>query len=207
MKNKTIKTMLLVLTVSFAGTSYVAAHAQHASENASISAGTGSMGTGHMGTGNMGTGNMGTGNMGTGNMGTGNMGTGNMGTGNMGTGHMGMGNMPMGNMAMGNMPMNFSQLNLTDQQKQEIQAITAASINGNYQNMGDMQVHHAEMQALLNNDVFDENQAKTLMADHHSQMGERMLTGLKMQHQIFQLLDDQQKEQAMSMQNNRMHTQ
>lgn len=179
--------MLLVLTVSFTGTSYVAAHAQHASENASMS----------MAAGNIGTGRMGMGNMGTGHMGTGHMGMGNMGIGNMGTGHMGMGNMAM----------NFSQLNLTDQQKQEIQAITEASMNGNYQNMGDMQVHHADMQALLNNEVFDENQAKTLMADHQSEMGERMLTMLKMQHQIFQLLDDQQKEQAMTIQNNIMNTQ
>jgi len=178
MKNKTIKTMLLVLTVSFIGTSYVAAHAQHASEDASMSMGTGNMGTG-----------------------------GHKGTGNMGTGHMSTGNMGMGNMAMGNMSMNFSQLNLTDQQKQEIQAITAASINGNHQNMGDMQVHHAEMQALLSNAVFDENKAKTIMAEHHSQMDERMLSMLKMKHQIYQLLDDEQREQAMKIQNNMMNTQ
>ncbi|ABM03196.1 envelope stress induced periplasmic protein, Spy-related protein [Psychromonas ingrahamii 37] len=185
MNIKTIKTMLLVLTVSVTGTSYVAAHAQHASENASMSMGVGSMNTGKMGTENMGTGHMGTVNMGMGNMG-------NMGTGHMGTGHMAM---------------NFSQLNLTDQQKQEIQAITAASINGNHQNRGDMQVHHADMQALLSDDVFDKNQAKALMADHHSQMSERMLVMLKMKHQIFQLLDDQQKEQLTGMQNNMMNTQ
>ncbi|MFT6926635.1 MAG: protein CpxP [Psychromonas sp.] len=175
MKNKTIKTMLLVLTVSFTGTSYVAAHAQQASEDALMGMGTGNMGTGHMS------------------------------TEHMGTGQMGMGQMGMGGIGMGNMPMNFSQLNLTDQQKQEIQAITAASNNGNHQNMGNMQVHHAEMQALLSDAVFDENKAKTIMAEHHSQMDERMLEMLKTQHQIFQLLDDQQKEQAMGMQNNRMN--
>jgi len=169
MKNKTIKTMLLVLTVSFIGTSYVAAHAQHASEDAS-------------------------------------MGMGHMNTEQMGTGQMGMGQMGMGGIGMGNMSMNFSQLNLTDQQKQEIQAITAASINRNHQNMGDMQVHHAEMQALLSNTVFDENKAKTIMAEHHSQMDERMLEMLKMQHQIFQLLDVQQQEQLMNIQNNMINT-
>lgn len=178
MKNKTIKTMLLALTVSLAGTSYVAAHAQHTSEDASI----GDMGMGHMGMGET-------------------------GMRSIGMSHMSRGGTGIGQMGMANMPMYFSQLNLTDQQKQKTQAIMAAAINENHLNMGDMQVHHAEMQALLNNEVFDENQAKTLMADHQSEMGERMLTMLKMQHQIFQLLDDQQKEQAMTIQNNMMNTQ
>jgi protein CpxP len=152
MNNKTIKTMLLVLAVSVTGTSYVAAHSQHASEDSSM--------------------------------------------GMMGMGSVDSEDMHRDGMGMGNMSMTFSQLNLTDQQKQEIQAITAASINENHQNMGDMQVHHADMQALLSNTVFDENKAKTLMANHQSEMGERMLAMLKMQHQIFQLLDDQQKEQS-----------
>jgi Spy/CpxP family protein refolding chaperone len=163
MNNKTIKTMLLVLTVSFTGASYAATatpHAQNASEDCSMGMG-------------------------------------------MSMGKMGMG---MGHMAMGNMSMNFSQLNLTDQQKQEIQAIMAASMNGNHQNMTDMQMHHTDMQALLSSDVFDENKAKALIANHQSQMGERKLTMLKMKHQIFQLLDDEQREQLMSMQNTRMNT-
>lgn len=188
MNNKTIKTMLLVLTVSLTGNSYVAAHPQHASEDSSMG---------------MSIGNMDRDEMGMGQMGMRERGDDHMGMGHMGNRQIGMQQMGMGQMGMGYGSMNLSQLNLTDQQKKEIQAVTATAMN---QNMGDMQVHHAEMQALLSNDVFDENKAKTLIADHQSEMGENMLAMLKVKYQILQLLDDQQKEQLMEMQNNRMNT-
>ncbi|PKH01178.1 hypothetical protein CXF72_18015 [Psychromonas sp. MB-3u-54] len=194
MNNKIIKTMLLVLTVSVTGTSYVAAHAQqHASEGSSM---------GMMGMGSVDSEEMRGEYMHGEDMDREDMHGEYMHGEDMDREDMHGEYMHGEDMGMGEMSMNFSQLNLTDQQKQKIQAITVASINGNHQNMGYMQVHHADMQTLLNNTVFDENKAKTLMAEHHKQMGERMLAMLKMQHQIFQLLNNQQKEQLTDMQNN-----
>lgn len=123
---------------------------------------------------------------------------------------MGMGNMEMGHkgmMGMHNTTMNFSQLNLSESQEKEIQAIMAAAMGEKQLDMAEMQVQHADMQALLSAEVFDENKANALMEKHHSQMGDKAMTMLKVKHQIFQVLDDEQKTQLMSMQNNKMNMQ
>lgn len=128
----------------------------------------------------------------------------------MGMGSMEMGNMEMGHkgmMGMHNNAMNFSQLNLSESQEKEIQAIMAAAMGEKQLDMAEMQVQHADMQALLSAEVFDENKANALMAKHHSQMGDKAMTMLKVKHQIFQVLDDEQKTQLMSMQNNKMNMQ
>jgi len=129
-----------------------------------------------------------------------------MGMGSMEMGHKGMME-HKGMMGMHNTTMNFSQLNLSESQEKEIQAIMAAAMGEKQLDMAEMQVQHADMQALLSAEVFDENKASALMAKHHSQMQDKAMTMLKVKHQIFQVLDDEQKTQLMSMQNNKMNMQ
>jgi len=112
-----------------------------------------------------------------------------------------MGGMGMG---MGMMQMNFSQLDLTEQQRKDMQEIIASSQGGNVDMMANMQAHHAGMQALMESETFDENTARMLIDSHHSQMSESRLIMLKTRHQLYQVLSDEQKEQLLNMQQNNM---
>ena len=129
----------------------------------------------------------------------------NMSGGMMGMQQNGqMGHMSMGYMQMGNMGMGFSQLNLTEQQQQEMQEMMASSQGQNTGWMANMQAHHAEMQALMESDTFDDNMAKEMLERHQLQMSESRLTMLKTRHQMYQLLSDEQKEEFRNMQQSRM---
>ena len=124
----------------------------------------------------------------------------NMSGGMMGMQHKGQ----MGHMNMGGMPMSFSQLNLTEQQQQKMQAMMASSQGQNTGWMANMQAHHAEMQALMESETFDDNMAKEMIERHQLQMSESRLTMLKTRHQMYQLLSDEQKEEFRNMQQSRM---
>lgn len=91
----------------------------------------------------------------------------------------------------------WQQLDLTDQQRQQIREL--------------MQAHRAAkptaqrdaMQALLDAPQFDEQAARDLLAQRTAQREQRQLAGLKLQHQIRQLLTSEQREQLQQLQQQR----
>lgn len=91
----------------------------------------------------------------------------------------------------------WQQLNLTDQQRQQIREL--------------MQAHRAAkptaqreaMQALLDAPQFDEQAARDLLAQRAAQREQRQLAGLKLQHEIRQLLTSEQREQLQQLQQQR----
>ncbi|WP_022943205.1 Spy/CpxP family protein refolding chaperone [Psychromonas hadalis] len=101
----------------------------------------------------------------------------------------------MGNGAMKHRGMGFAQLDLTDVQKQEMQAIMAFSKGKNRMSDADRATRQAEMQALMYSETFDEQKAKALISQKQSKHSERKLAMLKNKHQMFQLLTDEQKTQ------------
>lgn len=96
-----------------------------------------------------------------------------------------------------NMTGAWQQLDLTDQQRQQIREL--------------MQAHRAAkptaqreaMQALLDAPQFDEQAARDLLAQRAAQREQRQLAGLKLQHEIRQLLTSEQREQLQQLQQQR----
>ena len=88
----------------------------------------------------------------------------------------------------------WQQLDLTEQQRQQIREL--------------MQAHRAAkptaqreaMQALLDAPQFDEQAARDLLAQRAAQREQRQLAGLKLQHEIRQLLTSEQREQLQQLQ-------
>lgn len=91
----------------------------------------------------------------------------------------------------------WQQLDLTDQQRQQIREL--------------MQAHRAAkptaqreaMQALLDAPHFDEQAARDILAQRAAQREQRQLAGLKLQHEIRQLLTSEQREQLQQLQQQR----
>ncbi|WP_057788340.1 Spy/CpxP family protein refolding chaperone [Alishewanella sp. WH16-1] len=91
----------------------------------------------------------------------------------------------------------WQQLDLTDQQRQQIREL--------------MQAHRAAkptaqreaMQALLDAPQFDEQAARDILAQRAAQREQRQLAGLKLQHEIRQLLTSEQREQLQQLQQQR----
>lgn len=101
----------------------------------------------------------------------------------------------MGKSSMRHRGMGFAQLDLTETQKQEMQTIMASSKGKQRMSKADRTTRQAEMQALMNDENFDEEKAKELITQRQSQQSERKLAMLKNKHQMFQLLSDEQKTQ------------
>lgn len=93
--------------------------------------------------------------------------------------------------------MGFAQLDLSDEQKQEMQTIMSSSKgkNKNRLNETERATRQAEMQALMYAETFDEEKAKALINKKQTRHSEKKLTMLKAKHQMFQLLTDEQKVQ------------
>lgn len=91
----------------------------------------------------------------------------------------------------------WQQLDLTDQQRQQIREL--------------MQAHRAAkptaqreaMQALLDAPQFDEQAARDILAQRAAQREQQQLASLKLQHEIQQLLTNEQREQLQQLQQQR----
>lgn len=86
--------------------------------------------------------------------------------------------------------MSFEKLDLSAEQKQQIDEIMA-TVKTEKQNL--RLAHKASMQALMANETFDADAARGLMAAQQAQKTENRLTMMKVKHEIFQLLTDEQK--------------
>jgi len=92
--------------------------------------------------------------------------------------------------------MDFSQLDLSDDQKQqmrEIRKVTKEQHKG--KNKENRAEHQAEMLALMSEDSFNEDRAKVLINEQLSKSSEKRLSMLKAKHEMYQLLTDEQKQQ------------
>ncbi|MCE0556637.1 MULTISPECIES: Spy/CpxP family protein refolding chaperone [unclassified Motilimonas] len=89
----------------------------------------------------------------------------------------------------------ISQLDLTQQQKQDVNNIMQqAKGNMDRQSRQTQRAEHqAERLALLSNETFDEEKARAMIASHQQQMSERKLAMLKIQHQVYQVLTPEQR--------------
>ena len=86
--------------------------------------------------------------------------------------------------------MGFRNLDLTDQQKEEMQAIISAHKEATTELR---EAHKTEMKALLENPVFDEEKAAELVAKRDEQRAAKQLSMLEIKHEMYQLLTDEQK--------------
>jgi protein CpxP len=91
----------------------------------------------------------------------------------------------------------WQQLNLTDQQRQQIRELMQAH------RAAKPTAQHEAMQALLDAPQFDEQAARDLLAQRAAQREQRQLAGLKLQHEIRQLLTSEQREQLQQLQQQR----
>jgi periplasmic protein CpxP/Spy len=131
----------------------------------------------------------------------GNMISGMINDGMMNSGMMNSGMMNGGMMSGGMMygGMMFSQLNLTAEQQQKIQAImetTMASARNGQSMMSLMQAHMTEAQALLNSPTFNESKAREMLNKLQTLMVDRQVQMLQAHHQAFQVLTEPQKAQV-----------
>ena len=88
--------------------------------------------------------------------------------------------------------MAFSQLDLTDTQKQEMHDIMKAAKAANKE---EKSAQRAEMQALMSNETFNEEKAKALINSKQLQKAQKHLVMMQTKHQMYQLLTDEQKAQ------------
>ena len=86
--------------------------------------------------------------------------------------------------------MGFKKLNLTDEQKAEMKAIMASHREANKETK---LAHKAEMKALMEDPAFDEEKAQALINQREAQRADKQLSMLKLKHQMFQVLTDEQK--------------
>ncbi|OZB41901.1 MAG: hypothetical protein B7X50_06035 [Alishewanella sp. 34-51-39] len=91
----------------------------------------------------------------------------------------------------------WQQLDLTDQQRQQIRELMQAH------RAAKPKAQHEAMQALLDAPQFDEQAARDLLAQRAAQREQRQLAGLKLQHEIRQLLTSEQREQLQQLQQQR----
>ncbi|OYW96782.1 MAG: hypothetical protein B7Z18_00685 [Alishewanella sp. 32-51-5] len=91
----------------------------------------------------------------------------------------------------------WQQLDLTDQQRQQIRELMQAH------RAAKPTAQHEAMQALLDAPQFDEQAARDLLAQRAAQREQRQLAGLKLQHEIRQLLTSEQREQLQQLQQQR----
>ena len=101
-----------------------------------------------------------------------------------------------------NQEMGFSRLDLTAEQKQQIDDIMATA---KAENQESMLAQRASMQALMSNETFDKDVARILMNQQEVQKAEKRLTMMKAKHQAFQLLTDEQKTQYSELKANRQN--
>lgn len=91
----------------------------------------------------------------------------------------------------------WQQLDLTDQQRQQIRELMQAHRAAKPTAQGEA------MQALLDAPQFDEQAARDILAQRAAQREQRQLAGLKLQHEIRQLLTSEQREQLQQLQQQR----
>lgn len=91
----------------------------------------------------------------------------------------------------------WQQLDLTDQQRQQIRELMQAH------RAAKPKAQHEAMQALLDAPQFDEQAARDILAQRAAQREQRQLAGLKLQHEIRQLLTSEQREQLQQLQQQR----
>lgn len=89
-----------------------------------------------------------------------------------------------------NQNMGFAKLNLSAEQKQKIDVIMAKVKEDK---LKIKLANRASMQALMANETFDTDAAKSLMTYQQQQKAENRLAMLKAKHEVFQLLTDEQK--------------
>ncbi|MEI6896454.1 MAG: Spy/CpxP family protein refolding chaperone [Psychromonas sp.] len=88
--------------------------------------------------------------------------------------------------------MTFKKLDLSDQQKQQMQSIMVSSKK---QMESNKLADKAKMQALMQAPTFNEVTAKALIEKKQSDRAARKLSTLKIHHQMYQLLTDEQKKE------------
>jgi len=88
--------------------------------------------------------------------------------------------------------MNFKNLDLSDAQKQQMKTIMTS-----YKEASKTlkEAHKAEMKALMQSATFDEAKAKQLISQREAQRADQKLDMLKMKHEMYQVLTDEQKAQ------------
>ena len=89
-----------------------------------------------------------------------------------------------------NQKMDFAKLDLSETQKQKIDAIMA---DVKAENQKSKLAQRASMQALMANETFDTDAAKALMSHQQIQKAEKRLSMMKAKHEAFQVLTDDQK--------------
>lgn len=103
--------------------------------------------------------------------------------------------------------MGFSQLDLSDQQKQEMRDIMRTTKSDNKANKSSKSeartAHRAAMQTLISSESFNEQQAKALIEAQQLQKAEKQLSMLKAKHQMYQLLTEEQKVQYQALKEKR----
>lgn len=102
--------------------------------------------------------------------------------------------------------MGFQKLDLSDTQKQEMKTIMTAHKEAKKEVNKALKVaHKAEIQALMTEATFDEAKASELIAQHQELRAESALSMLKVKHEMFQLLTDEQKVEYNERQMKRNH--
>ncbi len=85
-------------------------------------------------------------------------------------------------------------LDLTAEQKTQIQAlIEAAHVDKPKRDMAKMEAHMAARHALMTQPTFDEAAAREMIRERQANMADRALARMKLQHDIIQVLTDEQK--------------
>lgn len=85
-------------------------------------------------------------------------------------------------------------LDLTDSQREQIKQLMKQQREANKGKRRDTAAHQ-QMQTLLMAEQFDENAARQLLEQQQQQAVEKRLTMLKLQHQVLQILTDEQRQQ------------
>jgi len=86
--------------------------------------------------------------------------------------------------------MMFKKLDLSDAQKEQMKTIMRAYKEANKESKA---AHKAAMKALMDAPAFDEEQAQTLIAEREAQRADKQLSMLKMKHEMYQVLTEEQK--------------
>jgi periplasmic protein CpxP/Spy len=98
--------------------------------------------------------------------------------------------------------MMLSKLNLTESQNQTVQEIMSVTQEGNKEtNLA----HKVSMQALMNDEIFNEEKATELINNQEEQKAKKHLAMIKVKHQIFQILTEEQKTQYNELKTQRQH--
>ncbi|MBY5923289.1 Spy/CpxP family protein refolding chaperone [Ferrimonas balearica] len=85
-------------------------------------------------------------------------------------------------------------LDLTAEQKEKVKAlIEAAHTDKPQRDMAKMEAHMAARQALMSSPDFDEAAAREMIGERQAKMADRELARMKLQHDIMQVLTDEQK--------------